>query len=165
MISIALNPSVYRRLRQRIRRAASRPGLGQAVIPGHAIIVGFGDVGQRVGEELRRKGIPLTIVDSDLALVSKLQKKGLRALCGDGGSVEVLNEAGVAQAGSLLLCCPIAEPGPLLHGLAKRHPGLRIAVRLMEGMPSELVTGTDFTVISEDSSAAGDITAVATGKP
>jgi len=68
----------------------------------------------------------------------------------------------VAQAGSLLLCCPIAEPGPLLH---ERHPGLRIAVRLMEGMPSELVTGTDFTVISEDSSAAGDITAVATGKP
>ncbi|MFN5057668.1 MAG: hypothetical protein ACK5FI_06755, partial [Verrucomicrobiota bacterium] len=85
-------------------------------------------------------------------------------LCGDGGSLEVLNEAGLAEAGSLLLCCPIAEPGPLLHGLAKRHPGLRIAVRLMEGMPSELVSGTDFTVISEDSAAAGDITDVATGK-
>ena len=42
--------------------------------------------------------------------------------------------------------------------------GERIAVRLMEGMPSELVSGTDFTVISEDNSAAGDITDVATGK-
>ena len=83
---------------------------------------------------------------------------------GDGGSLEVLNEAGLAEAGSLLICCPIAEPGPLLHGLAKRHAGLRIAVRLMDGMPSELVSGTDFTVISEDSAAAGDITDVATGK-
>ena len=164
MISIALNPSIYRRLRQRIRRAASRPGMGQAAVPGHAIVVGYGDVGRRVGEELRLKGIPLTIIDSDIVVVRGLQKKGLRALCGDGGSLEVLNEAGLAQAGSLLLCCPIAEPGPLLHGIAKRHPGLRIAVRLMEGMPGELVTGTDFTVISEDSSAAGDISAVATGK-
>ena len=164
MISIAVNPSLYRRLRQRIRRAASRPTLGQAVIPGHAIVVGYGDVGQRVGEDLRLKGIPLTIIDSDIVLVRRLQKAGVRALCGDGGSLEVLNEAGLAEAGSLLVCCPIAEPGPLLHGLARRHPGLRIAVRLMEGMPSELVSGTDFTVISEDSAAAGDITDVATGK-
>jgi CPA2 family monovalent cation:H+ antiporter-2 len=164
MISIAVNPSLYRRLRQRIRRAASRPTLGQAVIPGHAIVVGYGDVGQRVGEDLRLKGIPLTIIDSDIVLVRRLQKAGVRALCGDGGSLEVLNEAGLAEAGSLLVCCPIAEPGPLLHGLAKRHPGLRIAVRLMDGMPSELVSGTDFTVISEDSAAAGDITDVATGK-
>jgi hypothetical protein len=43
-------------------------------------------------------------------------------------------------------------------------PGLRIAVRLMEGMSGDLVSGTDFTVISEDSSAADDITDVATGK-
>jgi CPA2 family monovalent cation:H+ antiporter-2 len=164
MISIALNPSLYRRFRQHVRRAASRPTLGQAVIPGHAIIVGYGDVGQRVGEDLRLKGIPLTIIDSDIVLVRRLQKAGVRALCGDGGSLEVLNEAGLAEAGSLLVCCPIAEPGPLLHGLAKRHPAMRIAVRLMEGMPSELVSGTDFTVISEDSSAAGDITDVATGK-
>ena len=164
MISIALNPSLYRRFRQHVRRAASRPTLGQAVIPGHAIIVGYGDVGQRVGEDLRLKGIPLTIIDSDIVLVRRLQKAGVRALCGDGGSLEVLNEAGLAEAGSLLICCPIAEPGPLLHGLAKRHPAMRIAVRLMEGMPSELVSGTDFTVISEDSSAAGDITDVATGK-
>ena len=164
MISIAVNPSLYRRLRQRIRRAASRPTLGQAVIPGHAIVVGYGDVGQRVGAELRLKGIPLTIIDSDIVLIRRLQKAGVRALCGDGGSLEVLNEAGLAEAGSLLICCPIAEPGPLLHGLARRHPGLRIAVRLMEGMPSELVSGTDFTVISEDSAAAGDITDVATGK-
>jgi hypothetical protein len=76
----------------------------------------------------------------------------------------VLNEAGIAEAGSLLVCCAIAEPGVLLHGLAKRHPGLRIAVRLIEGLTSELVSGTDFTVISEDCSAAGDITDVATGK-
>ncbi len=164
MISIAVNPSLYRRLRQRIRRAASRPTLGQPVVPGHAIIVGYGDVGRRVGEDLRLKGIPLTIIDSDIVLVRRLQKAGVRALCGDGGSLEVLNEAGLAEAGSLLICCPIAEPGALLHGLAKRHPGLRIAVRLMEGMPSELVSGTEFTVISEDNSAAGDITDVATGK-
>jgi CPA2 family monovalent cation:H+ antiporter-2 len=164
MISIAVNPSLYRRLRQRIRRAASRPTVGQAVIPGHAIIVGYGDVGRRVGEDLRLKGIPLTIIDSDIVLVRRLQKAGVRAMCGDGGSLEVLNEAGLAEAGSLLVCCPIAEPASLLHGLANRHPGLRIAVRLMEGMPSELVSGTDFTVISEDSAAAGDITDVATGK-
>jgi hypothetical protein len=88
----------------------------------------------------------------------------VRALCGDGGSLEVLNEAGLPQAGSLLVCCAIAEPGPLLHGLARRMPGLRIAVRLVEGVTSELVSGTDFTVISEDSAAADDITDVATGR-
>lgn len=164
MISIALNPSLYRRFRQHVRRAASRPTLGQAVVPGHAIIVGFGDVGRQVSDDLRLKGIPLTIIDSDIIVVRGLQKKNVRALCGDGGSLEVLNEAGLAEAGSLLICCPIADPGPLLHGLAQRHPGLRIAVRLMAGMPNELVTGTDFTVISEDSSAAGDITDVATGR-
>jgi CPA2 family monovalent cation:H+ antiporter-2 len=164
MVSIALNPSLYRRLRQSVRRAASRPDLSQAPVAGHAIVVGYGDVGRRVCEELRSKGIPVTVIDSDIVLIHELQKKGVRALCGDGGSAEVLNEAGIAEAGSLLVCCAIAEPGVLLHGLAKRHPGLRIAVRLIEGLTSELVSGTDFTVISEDSAAAGDITDVATGK-
>ena len=165
MISIALNPSLYRRLRQRVRRAASRPTSGQAVVRGHAIIVGYGDVGRRVHEELRGQGVPVTVLDSDIVLVRGLQKAGVRALCGDGGSAEVLNEAGLAEAGALLVCCPIAEPGPLLHGIAKRLPALRIAVRLSEGMPGELVSGTDFTVISGDSSAAGAITDVATGQP
>ena len=164
MASIALTPSVYRRLRQRIRRAATRPSETQAPTPGHAIIVGYGDVGRRVHAELREKGVPVTVVDSDIVLVKELQKAGIRALCGDGGSLEVLNEAGLSQAGSLLVCCAIADAGPLLHGLAKRMPGLRIAVRLMEGMSGDLVSGTDFTVISEDSSAADDITDVATGK-
>ena len=164
MTSIALNPSFYRRFRQRIRRAANCPAPTQAVIPGHAIVVGYGDVGQRVCVELRTKGVAVTVIDSDIALIHQLQQQGGRALCGDGGSIEALNEAGIVEAGSLLVCCAITDPGPLLHGLAKRLPGLRIAVRLMEGMTSELVSGTDFTVISEDSSAAGDITEVATGK-
>ncbi len=164
MASIALTPSVYRRLRQRVRRAASRPSSTQAPTPGHAIIVGYGDVGRRVHEDLKAKGVPVTVVDSDIVLVKELQKSGVRALCGDGGSLEVLNEAGLPQAGSLLVCCAIAEPGPLLHGLARRMPGLRIAVRLVEGVTSELVSGTDFTVISEDSAAADDITDVATGR-
>lgn len=164
MASIAFNPAIYRRFRQRIRRAASRPAAAQALIPGHAIVVGYGDVGQRVCTELLTKGMAVTVVDSDIVLIRRLQQQGVRALCGDGGSIEVLNEAGIAEAGSLLVCCAIAEPGPLLHGLAKRHPGLRIAVRLTEGITSELVSGTDFTVISEDSSTAGDITDVATGK-
>jgi len=164
MVSIAINPSLYRRLRQRVRRAASQPALDQAAIPGQAIVVGYGDVGRRVCEELQAKGIPVTVIDSDIVLIHELQKKGVRALCGDGGSAEVLNEAGIAEAGSLLVCCSIAEPGQLLHGIAKRLPRLRIAVRLMDGLTSELVSGTDFTVISEDSSAAGDITDVATGK-
>jgi trk/ktr system potassium uptake protein len=63
------------------------------------IIVGGGVVGQNLAEELVGEDHDITLVDRDPALVARLgERLDIFALCGDGGSPSVLEEAGVRQA-------------------------------------------------------------------
>lgn len=129
MISIAMNPSLYRLA---IRLAPSRRNARETAVAagsGHTVLVGHGDIGERVLADLIRRGTPVVVVDSNLAIVRRLQRAGRQALCGDASLGEVLEEAGVARAAALVVCCSLRDEAKLLGELASRYPSLRIVAR------------------------------------
>ena len=87
IISIALNPSIYRWAR---RRSSSSPQLkpdaaGEGVVadPNHCILVGYGPVGRIVHRLLSDRGASITVIDLNLDTVREIKASGQTALYGD----------------------------------------------------------------------------------
>jgi CPA2 family monovalent cation:H+ antiporter-2 len=120
IISIMLNPLLYRKLgsleafvrripwlwRLLNRGAAGGP---MATMPPadsekahHAVVVGFGPIGQTVARMLKDRSIEPTIVEMNIETFRRLKAGGHRAVHGDAGAKEVLEQAGVAKASSII---------------------------------------------------------------
>jgi CPA2 family monovalent cation:H+ antiporter-2 len=113
IISITLNPPLYRSVGAVERWLARRhpriaePGDEEgtvAVSPSQkAIVVGYGPAGQTVTELLLDNGIEPTVIELNLDTVRRLRTFDVRAIYGDAARPEVLDEAGIAGAASLIL--------------------------------------------------------------
>jgi monovalent cation:H+ antiporter-2, CPA2 family len=112
IFSISLNPLLYRlvprfeawRLKRQSRPEVPSP---ESSSGRHgAIVVGYGPVGQTVTRLLMHNGIQPTIVEMNLETVRALKAQGIPAVYGDANRPEVLAEAGIERAVSLILSAP-----------------------------------------------------------
>src|SRR5262245_21328136 len=60
----------------------SRPDSAPTVLAGHAVIVGFGRVGSRVGNALRSRGNPVLVIEDNDDIVKRLRGSGIEAIAG-----------------------------------------------------------------------------------
>jgi nanoRNase/pAp phosphatase (c-di-AMP/oligoRNAs hydrolase) len=67
------------------------------------LILGCGDVGFSVASRLKDRGAEVVIVDRDAKRVELLRSMSYRAFVGDFGLTEVLKEAGIEQADTILI--------------------------------------------------------------
>jgi len=68
------------------------------VIPMPAIIIGGGRVGRALATRLEKRGENVIMVDTDEAVVERLQRDGYTAVEGDGARAETLRDAGIERA-------------------------------------------------------------------
>ncbi len=133
LVSIALNPSLYRWAR-RVSSAAAVPpapreGAPLAIDPRSAILVGYGPVGRIVHRLLQERGFLITVVDLNLATVRRLRAENVPALHGDVLRTGTLDEAGLAKAGSLILSADVEDAAEVVRQARLANPGLHILVR------------------------------------
>ncbi|MEF8812696.1 MAG: TrkA family potassium uptake protein [Halovenus sp.] len=64
----------------------------------HFVIVGFGRVGRRTAETLRREGHGVAVVETDHTKVERALAEGFDVVEGDGGEESALAEAGIDRA-------------------------------------------------------------------
>jgi len=160
MASIALNPWLYRFTRRRDRSLAEpAPASPNARLEGHVVLVGYGEVGEKVHAELLGQGKAMVVIDAHLPTVRRLQKADIPAICGDANLAEVLEQGGLQNASGLVVCCELNDAAQLLAEMAKRHPKLRIAMRLGTESGAELPNPPGITVIREDSVTASELSA------
>jgi len=133
IISIALNPAIYRFARG---LASPTPKLAQppagarpAVDPNQCILVGHGPVGRIVHSLLADRGASVTVIDLNLDTVRALKADGVRAMYGDVLRAGTLEEAGIATAGSLILTADVAEAAEIIRQARMLNPELRVLVR------------------------------------
>jgi CPA2 family monovalent cation:H+ antiporter-2 len=133
IVSISLNPAIYRCARRRSSTAArlspAAAGEPRSIDPNRCILVGFGPVGQIVHRLLADRGAGITVVDLNLETVRRLRSRGLTALYGDVLRPGTLDEAGIATAGSLVLSADVEDAAEIVRQARLLNPGLRVLVR------------------------------------
>lgn len=70
----------------------------------NALIVGYGRFGQTVGQMLIAQGIPVTLIDTDIEMIDVAGEFGAKVYYGDGTRLDLLRQAGAAEAELILFC-------------------------------------------------------------
>ena len=99
-------------------------------LKGHHIVVGYGNTGSAVAQQLRTvKGARVVVIETDASLVRDASEDGCVAIHGDAGQDEVLEQAGIANAASLV--CAASPDSALMTVFTARlmAPDLNIVAR------------------------------------
>jgi CPA2 family monovalent cation:H+ antiporter-2 len=130
----AIPPLVRLSERLTVRRDDD-PALAALAPPLHdgaprVLIVGYGRVGDLVGQMLTRHNIPFVAIDSDPGLVARQRQRGMSIYYGDATQVEMLRRCGIARAPAMVVTMdqPAAVESVVVAVRAER-PELSIIAR------------------------------------
>ena len=117
----------------------------------HAIVCGYGQVGQHVCTDLLGGGVPVVVIDRRDALLAAAHDAGAHTLPGDATADATLREAGIVRARALIAVAG-TDPDNVLITMTARllHPTLPIVARAQEetSVPKLLRAGATRTVSS-----------------
>jgi CPA2 family monovalent cation:H+ antiporter-2 len=139
IISITLNPLLFRLVEPAARwlSARSSPRSGEAheskprtyEMASRAIVVGYGPVGRTLAKLLRENELEPTIIELNHETVQALQGEGVRAVYGDASQPEILERAGVKEAGSLIFAASGSQADAVIRAAKELNPALLILAR------------------------------------
>lgn len=99
-------------------------------LPGRVIIAGFGPTARNLASALEATGIAYSVIEMNLKTVRKLKSKGIQCVYGDVSRPEVLEEAGIREAGILAITFPDIRTAEATIPQAKQlNPKLHCMVR------------------------------------
>ncbi|CAK0754112.1 putative cation/proton antiporter YbaL [Gammaproteobacteria bacterium] len=158
LISISLNSLVFRaiepaqvwiRSRSGIARLLERPEDPLAELPmsvnlqsitGHVIIVGYGLVGQKICEYCIKEGISFVVAEQNRDAVQQLRESGFQAVSGDVIEPNVLIQAHIARASSLIITIPdMLRVRGMIEIAHILNPKVEIAIRAHSVEESEML--------------------------
>ncbi|HEX4869597.1 MAG TPA: YbaL family putative K(+) efflux transporter [Moraxellaceae bacterium] len=158
ILSISLNPLLFRllepaqawlRRHSELLRRLERSNDPLATLPidvdaelltGHVTLVGYGRVGRRIGEALRRHGINFVVAEQNREVVEELRREGVHAVAGEGADPAVLIQAHIARAAIFVIATPDAFKARQMIEIARMlNPGVRILVRTHSEAEAELL--------------------------
>ncbi|MFC3834164.1 YbaL family putative K(+) efflux transporter [Deinococcus rufus] len=137
IISITLNPFLLRLtgpLGRWLERGAApadpSPESAPVTLTGHAVIVGYGRVGRLVGQALLARQLPFVVVEQDDTVTGVLRGEGLTVISGDAARTQVLSQAGLAHAGTVVIATPDPVQAQLITEHVRRvNPGVHLIAR------------------------------------
>ncbi len=114
---LALEPAIERstiwrrffagRLKAHGERLNADAGHAEDVVD--TAVIGYGPVGRTVTELLEKSGVQPLIIEMNVDTVAELSKQGRRALYGDATRRDLLEQAGLRKAKSLIITVPDPE--------------------------------------------------------
>lgn len=94
------------------------------------ILAGYGRFGQVIGRFLKGQGVPVTVLENDPDQIELLRKFGVKGYFGDASRLDLLKNAGAAQAKLLIIAIDDPENTLTIVKLAKQYfPNLKIYAR------------------------------------
>jgi len=158
LISIALNPLVFRAIRpfsgwvlQRsalARRLESRDdpfaelpmSTERKYLEGQVVLVGYGRVGRRIAQGLRERDIPYVVAERNRELVEDLRREGVAAVSGDAADPAALIQAHIADAAMLVIATPdTLGVRRMVEAARQLNPGIEVVVRTHTEDESDLL--------------------------
>jgi CPA2 family monovalent cation:H+ antiporter-2/glutathione-regulated potassium-efflux system protein KefB len=134
-VSMATTPFLMMATR-RFRAEPVRTGEGLAVPKSDgasAIVVGYGRFGQTVAQMLILQKIAVTLIDQDPEMIETAGTFGAKVYYGDGTRLDLLRQAGAAEAQLLLFCIDgDVIDAALLQSVAHAFPDASVFVRAFD---------------------------------
>jgi CPA2 family monovalent cation:H+ antiporter-2 len=96
----ALAPRVKRRM-QTSTDIPDAPETGDA--EARVLIVGYGRVGQMIGDMLKEHGISFAAIDADASLVARSRREGVAVWYGDAARTDMLQRLGLGEAQAVIV--------------------------------------------------------------
>ncbi|MCI1143497.1 cation:proton antiporter [Sphingomonas sp. WKB10] len=113
--------------------AKDEPRDGPTADGANAIIVGYGRFGQTVGQMLLAQDIPVTLIDTDIEMIDIAGEFGAKVYYGDGTRIDLLRQAGAAEAELILFCMDGDQiDAEMLEGIHEAFPQAAIYVRAFD---------------------------------
>ena len=146
IVSILLNPPLYRGLQSAERWAEERPRLWRllnawARKPGdtgphapapashRAVIIGYGPTGRTLTRLLSDNGVQPTVIELNMDTVRKLRDEGVAAVYGDTSHRDVLTAAGVRESRVLIVTADVPNIKEVIRLARDLNPKLRVLAR------------------------------------
>jgi len=142
LLSITLNPFIFNTIGTVARRLGETPdaepgpelaeaaAAGSGARRGHAVLVGHGRVGGRIGEALLAAGVPQVVIEEDHAAVEALRRRGIDAIYGNAARPGILEHAALPAARLLVVAAPDPFQARRIIELARElNPRIEIVVR------------------------------------
>jgi CPA2 family monovalent cation:H+ antiporter-2 len=170
ILSIMLNPLVFAGVdwliaRLERRKAPSPTRAAAKAIPvthltDHTILVGYGRVGNLIGNDLKQKKLPFLVIEASDGTVSKLKESGIEALTGNAAQPEILKAAALPKSRNVVVAIPEAfEAGQIVQQARAANAGIRIIARAHSDAEVEHLQGlgADTVIMGEREIARGMI--------
>jgi CPA2 family monovalent cation:H+ antiporter-2 len=143
ILSILANPAIFAAISRFKIAAALAPTVGApegepavvarispTALTGHAVIIGYGRVGGRLGETLRSKGHTVLAIEDNGDIAARLRGGGVEVIAGNAAAPEILNAANLPQARWCFVAVPNAfEAGQIIEQARALNPQLPIIAR------------------------------------
>jgi CPA2 family monovalent cation:H+ antiporter-2/glutathione-regulated potassium-efflux system protein KefB len=98
-----------------------------------ALVVGYGRFGQTVAQMLLAADISVTLIDTDTEMIDVAERFGAKVYFGDGRRLDLLRQAGAAEADLILFCIDGDDPAPdLLKSVHEAFPKPALFVRVYD---------------------------------
>jgi CPA2 family monovalent cation:H+ antiporter-2 len=124
-------------------------------ISDHAVICGYGPVGQALNEALKRSGVETLILELNSDTVRALKAKGQAVLFADATHPEALELAGIQRARMVAFTFPSVELTHAAVPLVREHnPGIVILGRVKFASEIEGLRELDIQVIHDECESA-----------
>jgi CPA2 family monovalent cation:H+ antiporter-2/glutathione-regulated potassium-efflux system protein KefB len=134
-VSMASTPFLMAMTR-RIREAPA-PAQGERDGPraegANAIVVGYGRFGQTVAQMLNAGNVAVILIDSDIEMIDIAGDFGAKVYYGDGTRIDLLRQAGAAEARLILFCIDGRQvTAPVVEAVHHAFPEAAIYVRAFD---------------------------------
>ncbi|TAK93762.1 MAG: sodium:proton antiporter [Aquabacterium sp.] len=127
--------ALARRLEARDDPLAQLPTtVDQSKLHGQVVLVGYGQVGQRVASMLHDQKVNFVVVDEGRDVVESLRQAHIPAVTGDLSDPATLIQAHIARAGALVITLPDSV---LIHQLVDVARQLNVGIRILVYCASE----------------------------
>jgi CPA2 family monovalent cation:H+ antiporter-2 len=123
-----------------------------AALEAHAIVIGYGRVGQSVAKGLREAGMAVAVIDSRLSRVRDGVADGLQSVYGNAFSPTVLEAAHIDTARVAVVALPdFAQARAAIQQIRTSNPTIVIAARAEQSANDEALrrAGADFVIVPE----------------
>ena len=143
ILSILANPAIFAAISRFKLAAALAPAVGSpegepavaagispTTLTGHAVIIGYGRVGGRLGETLRSKGHTVLAIEDNGDIAARLRGGGVEVIAGNAAAPEILSAANLQDARWCFVAVPNAfEAGQIIEQARAINPQLPIIAR------------------------------------